>query len=111
MPLDAQLLKGVLESCVLGIIARGETYGYEILTTLEETGLGSIGEGSLYPILTRMDKNGWISCRRAKSPLGPIRKYYQITEQGQEKLRSFQKDFEQIAASVSQILQNKEKKS
>ena len=71
---DTQLLKCVLEGCILGIIAQGETYGYEILSRLDEAGFEDLGEGTLYPIITRLDKNGYISCRKAKSPLGPIRK-------------------------------------
>ena len=72
---NAQLMKGVLEGCVLSIIARGETYGYEILGVLAEAGFEELGEGTLYPVLTRLDKNGLIVCRKAKSPLGPVRKY------------------------------------
>lgn len=67
---DTQLMKGILEGCVLSIIRKGETYGYEILSVLEENGFDEIGEGTLYPVLTRLDKNGYISCRKAKSPLG-----------------------------------------
>lgn len=107
MAIDSQLLKGVLEGCVLGIIDKGETYGYEILSALEMTGLSGIGEGTLYPVLTRLDKQGLIHCRKAKSPLGPIRKYYTITPEGREKLQSFQTDFQTIVASVEQILEQK----
>ena len=77
---NAQLLKGVLEGCVLAIIAEGETYGYEIIGALEKAGFEEIGEGTLYPVLTRLDKNKLILCRRAKSPLGPVRKYYSIID-------------------------------
>ncbi len=77
---DTQLMKGILEGCVLSVIARGETYGYEILTEMERVGFDDLGEGTLYPVLTRLDKNGYISCRKAKSPLGPIRKYYTNTK-------------------------------
>ncbi|MGT2754781.1 PadR family transcriptional regulator [Streptococcus ovis] len=107
MAVDTQLLKGILEGCVLGIIVRGETYGYEILSELEKTGLAGIGEGTLYPVLTRLDKQGLIQCRKAKSPLGPIRKYYTITPEGCEKLQSFQADFQTIVVSVEQILEQK----
>lgn len=105
MAVDTQLLKGILEGCVLGIIVRGETYGYEIMSELEKTGLAGVGEGTLYPVLTRLDKQGYIICRRAKSPLGPIRKYYTITPSGHERLANFQADFQTIVASVEQILE------
>ncbi len=66
-------MKGILEGCVLGIILRGETYGYEILSELEKYGFENLVEGTLYPILTRLNKKGFVSCRKAKSPLGPVR--------------------------------------
>ena len=101
---DTQLLKGILEGCVLGIIARGETYGYEILSQLEQVGFADLGEGTLYPVLTRLDKNGYISCRKAKSPLGPIRKYYTITDTGQQRLEHFKENYVKIMESVNRVL-------
>ena len=101
---NAQLMKGVLEGCVLSIVARGETYGYEILGILEEAGFESLGEGTLYPVLTRLDKNGLIACRKAKSPLGPIRKYYSVTEKGREELQDFMKRYRLLTQSAAAIL-------
>ena len=101
---DTQLMKGILEGCVLAIIEKGETYGYEILTQMEKGGFDELGEGTLYPVLTRLDKNGFISCRRAKSPLGPIRKYYTITEEGVKRLQSFKENYKKISESANRIL-------
>ena len=101
---DTQLLKGVLEGCILGIIAQGETYGYEILSRLEEAGFEDLGEGTLYPIITRLDKNGHISCRKAKSPLGPIRKYYSITDEGSAYLEAFKQSYERVTKTAFKIL-------
>jgi len=101
---DTQLLKGVLEGCILGIIAQGETYGYEILSKLDEAGFEDLGEGTLYPIITRLDKNGYISCRKAKSPLGPIRKYYSITDDGTAYLESFKASYERVTKIAFKIL-------
>ncbi|MCR5166418.1 MAG: PadR family transcriptional regulator [Oscillospiraceae bacterium] len=101
---NAQLLKGVLEGCVLAIIARGETYGYEIIGELENAGFDDIGEGTLYPVLTRLDKNGMIQCRRARSPLGPVRKYYSITPLGKEGLADFKERYIKIATSAQCLL-------
>ncbi len=104
---DTQLMKGILEGCVLGLIAKGETYGYEILSELERYGFDGLGEGTLYPVLTRLDKNGHICCRKAKSPLGPIRKYYSITEQGKERLDGFRKNYRKISEAANAILYEK----
>jgi len=101
---DTQLLKGILEGCVLAIIAKGETYGYEILAAMEQVGFDDLGEGTLYPVLTRLDKNGYISCRKAKSPLGPIRKYYTITAEGIHRLQRFKESYRRISASADKVL-------
>lgn len=103
---NAQLMKGILEGCVLGIISKGETYGYEILNELEGFGFEELGEGTLYPIITRLDKSGLISCRKAKSPLGPIRKYYSITPLGTEKLEEFKARYKTITELTNKILFN-----
>lgn len=104
---DTQLMKGILEGCVLGVIEKGETYGYEILSQLEQVGFSELGEGTLYPVLTRLNKNGYISCRKAKSPLGPIRKYYTITEEGIKKLESFKENYKKVTESANKVLFDK----
>lgn len=101
---DSQLLKGVLEGCVLGVIVKGETYGYEILSVLENAGFENLLEGTLYPVLTRLEKKGLISCRKAKSPFGPVRKYYSITESGQEYFDNFKASYERITTASGKIL-------
>ena len=101
---DTQLMKGILEGCVLAVISSGETYGYEILQSLSTYGFQNLGEGTMYPVLTRLEKKEYISCRRAKSPLGPIRKYYSITEEGEEYLRNFKENYEGITECANEIL-------
>lgn len=101
---DPQLLRGILEGCVLSIIAKGETYGYEILAELEKNGFENLLEGTLYPILTRLEKKGHIACRKQKSPFGPIRKYYSITDSGKKDLEEFKMNYKKITASAENIL-------
>ena len=101
---NAQLMKGVLEGLILSVIARGETYGYAILGVLADAGLDDLGEGTLYPVLTRLDKNGLILCRKAKSPLGPIRKYYAVTEEGRKELADFCARYRALSESAEKIL-------
>lgn len=101
---SAQLMKGILEGCVLGIIERGETYGYEILQALENHGFDNIGEGTLYPVLTRLDKNGYIICRKAKSPLGPVRKYYSISQEGRKYYAAFKANYRKVTECANSIL-------
>lgn len=102
---DSQLLRGILEGCILSIISEKETYGYEILSELENTGFKNLGEGTLYPLLTRLDNKKLIKCRKAKSPFGPIRKYFSITEEGEKKLEEFKKNYLEITNSANKILE------
>lgn len=101
---DSQLLKGILEGCVLAIIDQGETYGYDILEKLDSYGFEDIIEGTLYPVLTRLDKKEYISCRKVKSPYGPIRKYFRITEKGSIYLNNFRKDYLTTTQNANKIL-------
>lgn len=105
---ESQLLKGVLEGCILGIISRGETYGYEILEVLNKYGFTDIYEGTLYPILRRMEQKGIISCRIGKSPMGPKRKYYSITEAGTKYYEEFKSLFNDITGKTNKIINEKE---
>lgn len=101
---ETQLLKGILEGCVLGVISKGETYGYEILIRLESYGFSELGEGTLYPVLTRLHKHGYIQCRKEKSPQGPIRKYYQITKEGERYLDEFKHGYQNMVNRTNAIL-------
>lgn len=102
---DTQLMKGILEGCVLAVIAKGETYGYEILQQLSAYGFEDLGEGTMYPVLTRLEKKGYISCRKAKSPLGPIRKYYSITASGSAYLDGFKENYNRITKCANAVLE------
>lgn len=104
---NAQLLRGVLEGCVLAVIARGETYGYEILAELEMAGFEDLLEGTLYPVLTRLEKKKLISCRKAKSPYGPIRKYYSITSEGESYYKEFRESYDKINSSAKCVLEGR----
>ena len=72
---------------VLAVIARGETYGYEILSTLEGAGLEGVGDASVYGTLRRLEQAGHLSSRLEASDSGPARKYYSLTPIGAEQLR------------------------
>jgi len=101
---ETQLLKGILEGCVLAIIARGETYGYDILIKLQEYSFTGIQDGTLYPLLTRLERKEFITCRIGKSPMGPKRKYYSITTSGKEYLSIFKKNYQLITEQANRIL-------
>ncbi len=101
---DTQLLKGIPQGGILSVISRGETYGYEILSVLNEKGFENLIEGTLYPVLTRLEKKGLVSSRMGKSPLGPSRKYFSITSAGQEYLAGFIENYRRITDIAQKIL-------
>lgn len=105
---ESQILKGILESCILAIIAREETYGYDILSVLEAGGLEDISEGTLYPILTRLERKNYINCRIGKSPFGPMRKYYTITDYGSKQLSVWKEHYIKLISSAERIIWNDE---
>ncbi len=104
----SQLMRGTLEGCILKILSKEVTYGYEIVMKLEQFGFGEMKEGTIYPLLVRLEKKGFISSEFRPSPLGPSRKYYSITEEGAKYLSEFINHWLQISSAVNQILELEE---
>jgi PadR family transcriptional regulator PadR len=100
-----QWLRGVLELCVLGLLAKGESYGYELAQSLEAAGLGQIQGGTLYPVLLRLQRTGLVTASWRDGDAGPARKYYRMTEAGAEKLRHSAADWQAFAGGVGAILE------
>ncbi|MDF2655037.1 MAG: putative transcriptional regulator [Bacillota bacterium] len=100
----SQLMRGTLEGCILKIISLEVTYGYEIMMKLKTYGFYEIQEGTIYPLLVRLEKKELISAEFRPSPLGPSRKYYSITKAGLELLNSFELYWGGISAAVGKIL-------
>ncbi|WP_244834487.1 PadR family transcriptional regulator [Clostridium sp. BJN0001] len=101
----SQLLKGCLEGCVLKVIeSKNEIYGYDILKILNENGFSDVTEGTLYPMYTRLQKQKFLSFKIKKSPLGPSRKYYSLTDEGKEYLKEFTENWNYISKKVNKIL-------
>lgn len=101
----SQLMRGTLEGCILKILSNETTYGYEIVTKLLEYGFEDIKEGTIYPLLIRLEKKNIISSEFRPSPLGPSRKYYSITDEGTDYLNEFTENWKLISASVNHILE------
>ncbi|WP_291580305.1 PadR family transcriptional regulator [Clostridium sp. UBA6640] len=100
-----QILKGLLEGCILNIVSKNETYGYEICEKLIEFGFKDISEGSVYPILIRLEKKKSLYSIMKKSPLGPMRKYYYLTEEGMEELKEFISSWGEIKRNIDNVLE------
>lgn len=102
----AQLRKGTLEGCILKIIGREPTYGYAIATTLRESGFADLTEGTLYPLLLRLERKGLIQAEYRTGQGGPSRKYYTLTQNGQLYLEEFMAAWRETSASIDAILQD-----
>lgn len=100
----SQLRRGTLEGCILKIILLKETYGYEIMSELSDFGFEDLSEGTIYPLLIRLEKKKLIASTYKTSPLGPSRKYFTITESGLNTLHLFEKHWNNISKSVNKIL-------
>ena len=82
----SQLLRGVLDLCLLAVMEEGPAYGYEMTKRLRERGLSIVGEGSIYPLLGRLEREGLVETYRAASDGGPPRKYYRPSVKGRRSL-------------------------
>jgi PadR family transcriptional regulator PadR len=100
------MLKGILDGCILAIIQEGEVYGYELAEKLESYGFQFMSEGTIYPLLIRMQKEKLVTTTSRKSTAGPRRKYYSLTEKGEKELATFRKRWTQLSASVNRIMKN-----
>ncbi|WP_028449103.1 MULTISPECIES: PadR family transcriptional regulator [Chitinibacter] len=98
-----QLKKGVLEMCVLSVLARGDSYAYEIVSTLSST-MG-ISEGTIYPLMRRLEAEQFVSTYLSQSSNGPARKYYSLTESGRLALRQMQREWQEFVGDVEQVIQ------
>ena len=102
--IPSQMLKGTLEGCVLAVLRQQECYGYEISQRLEQYGFGRIPEGTIYPLLLRLEKRGAITASFRASPEGPQRKYYSLTDLGQVELETFFRHYLALTQAVDQLI-------
>lgn len=101
---DSQLLKGVLPMLILASLSQGETYGYELVTKLQEAGLSEISPGSVYPVLSRLERAGSVASRLVPSNAGPARKYYALTAPGRAALTDSVRAWQTLRATVDPLL-------
>ncbi len=101
---DPQLLKGVLPMLVLTLLEQEESYGYELVTRLQRGGLHGIATGTVYPVLTRLEREGRLSSRLVPSAAGPARKYYRPTPSGLGLLAESRRAWNDLTAVVARLL-------
>ncbi len=101
----SQMRKGVLEFCILSIIKRGEAYPSDIIEEMKKSNL-NILEGTLYPLLTRLKNAELLTYRWVESSSGPPRKYFSLTEKGDEFYKALASTWKELAGAVEGITRN-----
>jgi PadR family transcriptional regulator PadR len=99
----AQMRKGVLEFCILSVLADGEAYPSDIIERLKEAKL-IVVEGTLYPLLTRLKNDNLLGYRWEESTSGPPRKYYKLTDHGQLVLNELLLAWDELVKSVNKTI-------
>ena len=99
-----QLRKGTVDYCVLACLRSGPAYGLEIAERLGEQKVLFASEGTLYPLLSRLRQQGWVTTSLEPSPVGPPRRYYHLTEAGESALQVFAKTWHLFAADVTTMI-------
>jgi PadR family transcriptional regulator PadR len=99
-----QLRRGVIEYCVLSLLTEEELYGFDLVRRLSEAEGIVTSEGTIYPLLSRLRKVGWVSTTWSESAAGPPRRYYEITKAGRHALTGFCSDWQRFRDSVDGLL-------
>ena len=100
----SQLLRGVLDLCLLAVLNDEPAYGYEMTKRLRARGLSTVGEGSIYPLLGRLERDGLVDTYRAASNGGPPRKYYRLTDDGRRALAAGTSEWRAARDAVDGVL-------
>ncbi len=98
-----QLRKGLLEFCLLSLLDAGEGYGYEIVQRLRAVEELAVTESTVYPILSRLRKEGYLKVRATPSPGGPPRRYFSLTALGKSRLREMSEYWDALNRSIEEV--------
>jgi len=104
--MNAQFKKGIIEMCILELIKRKDSYGYELVDKISKN--VKVTENSIYPILRRLTSRNLFSTYLVESNLGAVRKYYKITEQGKVLLSMYKSEWTDFINGVSNIMKEGE---
>lgn len=100
----AQMRRGTLEYCVLALLREGERYGFDLVRALGDVDGMLTTEGTIYPLLTRLRRDGLVSSSWRESPTGPPRRYYRLTPRGERALAGFREEWQRFRDAVDRIL-------
>ena len=99
-----QWLRGVLDLCLMAVVADDPAYGYEMTRRLREAGLDGVADGSIYPALARLERSGRLESFKVQSDEGPARKYYRLTSAGNEALHAARIEWRAFSGGVANVL-------
>ena len=108
---SSQLLKGVLDLAVLAVLADHDSYGYDVLRRLRETGLSEVGDASVYGTLRRLYQAGVLNSYVVPSDEGPHRKYYGLNERGRKALSASTRTWSALTAALNRLLDGRSTKN
>jgi PadR family transcriptional regulator len=100
--------RGTLQYCVLALLEREERYGFDLVRELAEIDGMVTSEGTIYPLLSRLRRDGLVESTWSESPSGPPRRYYRITDAGQAALGSFRQEWSRFRAAVDSVVRGRE---
>lgn len=100
--MDAQIKRGLLDACLLAVLSHGESYGYKI--SQDAFRLMELSESTLYPVLRRMEQQGYLTTRNQEHS-GRLRKYYAITPSGHSRLIEFRREWSDVKRVVDYIME------
>ncbi len=100
--MNTQFKKGVLDMCVLAVLSKGDSYGYDLAEELSSK--IQIADGTVYPLLRKLASTGEVSTYLKESSGGPPRKYYSLTDKGRQRLETDTKEWKEFTALVSGII-------
>jgi PadR family transcriptional regulator, regulatory protein PadR len=102
--LIAQLRRGALEYCVLALLEGGERYGFDLVRELAEVDGMVTTEGTIYPMLARLRRDGAVETTWRESPAGPPRRYYTLTPSGRQALKQFREEWVRFRDGVNRVV-------
>jgi PadR family transcriptional regulator PadR len=106
-PLISQMRRGTLQYCVLALLATEERYGFDLVKELGEVEGMVTSEGTIYPLLTRLRKEGLVETSWQESPTGPPRRYYSLTAAGHAALEAFAEEWKRFRDAVDHFMEER----
>ncbi len=99
--------RGTLQYCVLALLAEEERYGFELVRSLAEVDGMVTSEGTIYPLLSRLRRDGFVETTWRESSSGPPRRYYRLTATGRDALATFAVEWQRFRAAVDHFIERK----